>query len=201
MLSMPSKSFVVAVVVCFGFGVFFFPLLDLPLIITPPSAIHIFSLASHSTDEHLCFHLCTLCSCKIQSTFSALLSQMHVDVQFDGKCRTGADCLQMPISLPIVWGNQESQNNCVGCKANCWWFTFDCVRVFLCLSFSTSVGSRIQSADILKGVWSISSPEIVWALSFQTYCYLSLSVAETVLWGYNCISISEMYGFAFCFIF
>lgn len=138
---------------------------------------------------------------KPQSTISALFSQMHLDVQFHGKCSTGADCLQMPISLPIVWGSQESWNNPIGYKTNCWRFTFDCVRIFLCLSFSTSVGNRILFGDILKGVWSTSSIEIVWALSFETFCYLSLSVAETVLWGYNHISTYKMYGFAFCFIF
>lgn len=186
-------------VACFGLGVFF-PFLDLPLLITSSSAIHIFSLASHSTGKHLCFHLCALCSCETPMHVLCLaLTNAHgcaIWWWIYNWCY-----LQMPISLPIVWGSQESWNNPIGYKANCWWFTFHCVRLLMYLSFSISVGNRIQFADILKGVWSISSAEIVWALSFETYCYLSLSVAETVLWGYNRISISKMHGFAFCFIF
>lgn len=199
MLSIPSKSFVVAVV-WFGSGGFS-PILDLPLIITSSSVIHIFFLATRSTDEHLCFHVCTLCSCETPKHVLCPALPMHMDVQFDGKCGASADCLQMPISLPTVWGNWEPWNNPIGYKANCRWFTFDCVGVLLCLSFSTSVGKKIQFADTLKDVWSISSSEMVWALSFATYCYLSLSVAGTVLWGYNHISVSKMCGFAFCFIF
>lgn len=189
--------FVVVAYFGFGFSPFWIYLSSLHLPVQSTSSPWLVT-ALRST----CVSISVLCSAgKPQSTFSVLLSQMHVDVHYGGKCRTGADCLQMPSSLPIAWGKQKSWNNCVGCKANCWWFTSDCVRVLLCFSFSTSVGNRIQFADLLKGVWSISSPEIVWALSFQTYCYLSLSVVETVLWGYNRISISKMYGFASSFIF
>lgn len=145
MLSMPSKSFL-WFVLAWGF----FHLLDLPLI------IHL-SVQSTSSPwlvtalTSTCVSISVLCVAeKPQSTFSALLSQVHVDVQFHGKGRAGAGCLQMPISLPME--TRESWNNPIGYKANCWQFAFDCVRVLLCLSFFTSVGNRILFADILKGM-------------------------------------------------
>lgn len=109
---------------------------------------------------------------KPQSTFSALFSQVHVDVQFHGKCRAGAGCLQMPISL--LMETRESWNSPIGYKVNCWQFVFNCVRVLLCLNFFISVGNRILFADILKGMWSISSTEIVWVFFFWNLLLLEL---------------------------
>lgn len=134
--------------------------------------------------------LCYLWLWNSKARASALLSQIHVDMQFDSKRRTWADCPQLPISLPTVWRNLESWNNPIGYWINSSWVAFAQVRVLLSLSFCMSVGNKIQFAGILEGVWCISSTEMVWILSLKllfVYCHLSWSVVKTVLWGYSLI--------------